>query len=35
MTPALKGTPAAFGALISKDAERWSEVVRKGKITAE
>ena len=35
MTPAPKGTPAAFGALISKDAERWAEVVRQGNITAE
>ncbi len=28
-------TPAAFGSLIGKDAVRWAEVVRAGRITAE
>lgn len=34
MVPA-HATPAAFGQLIAKDAVRWAEVVRAGKITAE
>ncbi len=34
MVPATS-TPAAFGALLDKDAKRWAEVVRKGSITAE
>ncbi len=34
MVPAT-ATPAAFGALITKDAQRWAEVVRIGRITAD
>lgn len=34
MVPATS-TPAEFGALIAKDAQRWAEVVKKGNITAE
>ena len=34
MVPA-HATPAAFGQLIARDAVRWAEVVRAGKITAE
>ncbi|HSV58997.1 MAG TPA: tripartite tricarboxylate transporter substrate binding protein [Variovorax sp.] len=34
MVPALS-TPEHFGGLISKDAKRWAEVVKKGNITAE
>jgi tripartite-type tricarboxylate transporter receptor subunit TctC len=34
MVPATS-TPAEFGALIAKDAQRWSDVVKKGNITAE
>ena len=34
MIPA-HSTPAAFGELIGKDAVRWAEVVRTGKITAD
>lgn len=34
MVPAIS-TPAAFGALVAKDAQRWAEVVKKGNITAD
>jgi len=34
MVPA-SSTPAAFGALIQKDAQRWATVVKKGNITAD
>ena len=34
MVPAVS-TPAAFGALVAKDAQRWAEVVKKGHITAD
>ncbi len=34
MVPA-SSTPAAFGALIQKDAQRWAAVVKKGNITAD
>lgn len=34
MVPAVS-TPAAFGALVAKDAQRWAEVVKKGNITAD
>ena len=34
MVPAVS-TPAEFGALIGKDAQRWADVVRRGGITAE
>ena len=34
MVPA-GSTPAEFGALIGKDAQRWADVVRRGGITAE
>jgi tripartite-type tricarboxylate transporter receptor subunit TctC len=34
MVPA-SATPAEFGALIAKDAQRWAEVVRRGNITAD
>lgn len=34
MVPA-SGTPAEFGQLITKDAQRWADVVRRGNITAE
>jgi len=34
MIPATS-TPAEFGALLAKDAQRWAEVVKKGNITAE
>jgi tripartite-type tricarboxylate transporter receptor subunit TctC len=34
MVPA-SSTPAAFGALVAKDAQRWAEVVKKGNITAD
>jgi tripartite-type tricarboxylate transporter receptor subunit TctC len=34
MVPA-SSTPQAFGALMAKDAARWAEVVRAGKISAE
>ena len=34
MVPAAS-TPAAFGALVAKDAQRWAEVVKKGNITAD
>jgi tripartite-type tricarboxylate transporter receptor subunit TctC len=28
-------TPAEFGALVAKDAQRWADVVKRGNITAE
>jgi tripartite-type tricarboxylate transporter receptor subunit TctC len=34
MVPAT-ATPAEFGALVAKDAQRWAEVVRRGNITAD
>ena len=34
MVPATS-TPAEFGALVAKDAQRWSAVVKRGNITAE
>jgi len=34
MIPATS-TPSEFGALITKDAQRWAEVVKKGNITAD
>ena len=34
MVPAAS-TPAAFGALVRKDAQRWADVVKKGNITAD
>jgi len=34
MVPATS-TPAEFGALISREAQRWADVVKKGNITAE
>lgn len=34
MVPAVS-TPAAFGALVARDAQRWAEVVKKGNITAD
>ncbi|VTU13050.1 MULTISPECIES: tripartite tricarboxylate transporter substrate binding protein [unclassified Variovorax] len=34
MVPA-SSTPAEFGALVAKDAQRWADVVKRGNITAE
>jgi hypothetical protein len=34
MVPA-SSTPAEFGALMKKDAERWAGVVKRGNITAD
>ena len=34
MVPAT-ATPAEFGALVARDAQRWAEVVRRGNITAD
>jgi tripartite-type tricarboxylate transporter receptor subunit TctC len=34
MVPA-SSTPAEFGALVKKDADRWAAVVKRGNITAD
>ena len=34
MIPAAS-TPAEFGQLVTKDAQRWAEVVKRGNITAD